>query len=170
MKSKYLIFVPLSVFWIILDQITKWQMIERFRLGESLPIIPGWFNLTYVRNPGVAFGFLGTLDPSIRQPLLTLLPLGAMAVIGYVVRTVPDTQRKLIVALSLITGGAIGNLLDRIRLGYVVDSLDFHWQGQYHFPAFNAADIGICVGVGILMLDLVCPAQTSQSQRSERLG
>jgi signal peptidase II len=75
--------------------------------------------------------------------------------IGFIFRKIPDRDIKLSTSLSLVIGGAIGNLIDRVNLNYVVDFLDFHWKYMYHFPAFNVADMAICVGVGVLMLDLL---------------
>lgn len=152
---KYRILASVSPLWLALDQLVKYLTVERFQLGESLAVVPGVFNLTYVRNPGVAFGFLGNLAPALREPLLIVVPVFALAAIGYLYRLTIDTDVRTAIALSLVVGGALGNLCDRIRLGYVVDSLDFHWQGAFHWPAFNVADIGICVGMGLLMWDAV---------------
>lgn len=157
--TKYFILLFLTVLVIVLDQITKLQVVERFRLGESIAVIPDLFSLTYVRNTGAAFGILATADPAFRVPFFILVPFVALAAIGYVFRKIPAQDRKLSTALSLVVGGAIGNLIDRVRLGFVVDFLDFHWRYTYHFPAFNVADTAICVGVGILMLDLLLQKQ-----------
>ncbi|MCC7442871.1 MAG: signal peptidase II [Bdellovibrionales bacterium] len=141
-------------FFLVLDQWTKLETVARFRLGESLPVINGFFNLTYVRNTGAAFGILAEAHPSLRIPFFLLVPAIALVVIGYIFRRLPDTSIKVSTALALVISGAIGNLIDRARLGYVIDFLDFHWRYRWHFPAFNVADIVICVGVGLLMLDL----------------
>ena len=119
-------------------------------------MIPSLFNLTYVRNPGAAFGLLSHMGSvAVRVPFFIIVPLVALGVIFYVFRKVEDTDLKLSTALSLVIGGAFGNLIDRASYNYVVDFLDFHWDYQAHFPAFNVADIAICVGVGFLILDII---------------
>lgn len=154
MKLKYLVLLSVTGTIISLDQLTKHLIVQRFRLGESSDVISGIFNLTYVRNPGAAFGLLGHLDSSVRVPFFIIVPIIALAVIFYVFRKVEDADLKLAGALSLVIGGAFGNLIDRASYNYVVDFLDFHWDTA-HFPAFNVADIAICVGVGFLILDII---------------
>lgn len=166
MTRKYWILALVTPFVIVFDQLTKFEVIERFYLGESITLIPAFFNLTYVRNTGAAFGILATADPVFRVPFFILVPFIALAAIMYVFRKLPSGDVKLSTALSLVVGGAIGNLIDRVRLGYVVDFLDFHWSYAYHFPAFNVADSAICVGVGILMLDLLTQKQEEPSDAS----
>ena len=153
-RRKYLILFGLTGTVILLDQFTKLLILEKFRLGETVSVISGLFNLTYIRNTGAAFGLLAQSDPAFRVPFFIAVPLIALAAIAFIFRKIPSEDLKLSTALSLVVGGALGNLLDRVWLGYVVDFLDFHWQQQYHFPAFNVADSAICLGVGILMLDL----------------
>jgi signal peptidase II len=161
-KRKYLILFFLTAVTIVLDQLTKYEIVERFRYGESVPILSGFFNLTYVRNTGAAFGLLAHADPAFRIPFFVIVPIIALVAIAFIFRKIPDRDFKLSSALSLVIGGAVGNLIDRVSLNYVVDFLDFHWRYQYHFPAFNVADMAICVGVGILMLDLLTqPADVS---------
>lgn len=154
-KMKYLVLFGLTAVTVLLDQLTKGMVLARFRLGESVSVVSRVFDLTYVRNPGAAFGMLAHAEPSFRVPFFMIVPLIALVAIGYVFRKLPDRDLKLATALSLVVGGAIGNLLDRLLRGYVVDFLDFHWDGRYHFPAFNVADSAICTGVGLLMLDLM---------------
>ncbi|OFZ20614.1 MAG: signal peptidase II [Bdellovibrionales bacterium GWB1_55_8] len=151
---KYLILTVITLVIIGLDQWTKQLVVGSFRLGESISIIPGLFNLTYVRNPGAAFGLLAQSHPAFRIPFFIIVPIVALGAIGYIFRKLPTDDIRLSSALSLVMGGAIGNLIDRALFGYVIDFLDFHWRYAYHFPAFNVADSAICVGVGILMLDL----------------
>lgn len=153
-KWKYLILFVVTSLIIGMDQLTKFWILQRFRLGETLPIVINFFNFTYVQNKGAAFGLMSQADPRFRVPFFIIVPLIALGSIAYVFRKIPDKDVKLALALSLVISGAIGNLIDRLELGYVVDFLDFHWHWGYHFPAFNVADSAICVGVGILMLDL----------------
>lgn len=163
LQRKYLILVILTLAVIVLDQFTKSLIIQHFRLGESIPVLSGFFNITYVRNTGAAFGFLAQADPAFRIPFFVIVPILALLVIGYVFRRIPANDIKLSVALALVMGGALGNLIDRAAYGYVVDFLDFHWRYTYHFPAFNVADSSICVGVGILMLDLFTKEERSSN-------
>jgi signal peptidase II len=136
----------------ISDQWTKLLILGTFEYGESVTIIQDFFNFTYVRNTGAAFGFLAKADPEFRVPFFLIVPVIAMVVLGFLYRDLPKSARWRALALGLVSGGAVGNLIDRIRLGYVVDFLDFHYRGIYSFPAFNVADTAICVGVGILLL------------------
>ena len=152
-KKKYLILLTLTPLIIVLDQITKIGILYHYYYGQSTPVISGFFSLTHVHNTGAAFGMMADAHPAFRVPFFLIVPLVALLVIGYIFKRLPDKSVLLSCALSLVIGGAMGNLLDRARLGFVVDFLDFYWQ-HYHFPAFNVADSAICVGVGVLMLDL----------------
>jgi signal peptidase II len=155
MKLKYLILLSVTGTIISLDQLTKHLVVSRFHLGESLPILNSFFNLTYVRNPGAAFGLLARLDPMIRIPFFIIIPLMALIIIFYVFKKVEDADLRLASAFSLVIGGAVGNLIDRIAYNYVIDFLDCHWNYSVHFPAFNVADMAICVGVGFLIFDIL---------------
>jgi signal peptidase II len=152
---KYWILALLTPALIVIDQWTKFVIVKGLHMGESIPVLSGLFNITYVRNTGAAFGILANANPIIRVPFFVVVPLLAMVAIAYVFRKIPADSVRLSAALSCVVGGAIGNLIDRLFLGYVVDFLDFHWKYQHHFPAFNAADTVICIGVGVLVLDLV---------------
>ena len=163
LSRKYLILGLVTPLVILIDQYTKYLIVQKFRLGETVPVISGFFNLTYIRNTGAAFGLLAQAEPAFRVPFFVIVPIVALFAIGYIFKKIPATDLKLSTALSLVIGGAIGNLFDRLQLGYVVDFLDFHWNYAYHFPAFNAADSAICVGVGILMLDLLTQKEVSDA-------
>lgn len=167
MKRKYIILLVLTLLIIVLDQLTKNIIRERFKLGDSITVIADLFNITYVRNTGAAFGLLADADPAFRVPFFLIVPVIALFAIGYIFRKIPDQDVKLSTALSLVIGGAVGNLIDRVFLGYVVDFLDFHWKFQYHFPAFNVADSAICVGVGILTLDLIFQAPEEEGKEGK---
>ncbi len=142
---------------IILDAWTKWLVSSRIDLHEAIPIIPNVFQLVHVRNTGAAFG-IGANASSAVVPLV--LNAGAIAVfcvvVVYALRSAV-TDRLLQTGLHLILGGAIGNLLDRFRFGYVVDFLDVYatWGGrEHHWPAFNVADSAICIGIALLFFDM----------------
>ncbi len=152
MKHKYGILALVSVVSLVLDQWTKWLVHTRFRVGESLDLIDPILALTYVRNKGAAFGILQTANEAFRQPFFLLVPVVAIFVIGYLYYKLENDHKLSALALSLVLSGAIGNLIDRVRLGYVVDFVDVHWKEVYHWPAFNVADSCIVVGVGILFL------------------
>jgi signal peptidase II len=152
---KYWVLATLTPIVIMLDQFTKYMVLQKLHLGETIPIISGFFNFTYIRNTGAAFGLLAQAEPAFRVPFFVAVPFIALFAIGYIFNKISSTDLKLSSSLSLVIGGAIGNLIDRLQLGFVVDFLDFHWGYQYHFPAFNVADSAICVGVAILMLDLL---------------
>ncbi len=136
---------------VVLDQLTKLWILRSFTLYESREIIPGLFNLVYVTNTGAAFSFLADVDSPWRHYFF--LGVGLLATIGltlyyYRLRAV---HRGYAIALGLVVGGALGNLIDRLRLGSVVDFLDFHLAG-YHWPAFNVADSAICVGAVLFLI------------------
>lgn len=142
---------------IALDAWSKWLVSSRIDMRDAIPVIPNLFQIVNVRNTGAAFG-IGANATS--QIVPTLLNLGAIAVFFVVVVyafRAALTDRMLQTGLHLILGGAIGNLIDRFRLGYVVDFLDVYvnWGGQtHHWPAFNVADSAICIGIGLLFLDM----------------
>ena len=149
---KRICFFSSILFVILLDQWTKFLVIAHFEYGESLTMIQNFFSLTYVRNTGAAFGFMAQANPTLRVPFFLAVPIIAMVVLGFLYRDLPRDGKWRALALGLVSGGAIGNLIDRLRLGYVVDFLDFHYHTDYYFPAFNVADSAICLGVGILLL------------------
>ena len=130
------------------DQWLKMLVVERFVYGESVPLTP-FFNLVRAHNTGAAFSFLA--DAGGWQHWFFVGVAAVVAVSIAVMLWYNSAQKMTSFALACILGGAIGNVIDRVRLGYVVDFLDFHW-GQMHFPAFNLADIAICVGAGVLIL------------------
>lgn len=130
----------------VVDQVTKYIIRITFAAGESRPVIHGFFDLTYVRNTGAAWGILGGQNAS-----LTIISIIMLAAILIFRRSFLSNTWEHRVALGLMIGGIVGNLMDRLRLGWVTDFLDFHLKG-YHWPSFNVADAAICVGVGIYIL------------------
>jgi signal peptidase II len=154
-KNKYelidLIPVGIAVAVVIVDQLTKLWIMSAFALHEQLAVIPGFFNLVHVTNTGAAFGFLAGDKTWLRQVFFVTVSLAALIVIVVAYNHLKRQSRVFIYGLGLIGGGAIGNLIDRLRFGSVVDFLDFY-LGSYHWPAFNAADSAITVGVGFFLL------------------
>lgn len=136
---------------VIIDQASKLYIDATFRLYESVPVIPGFFHLTYVRNKGAAFGILA--DSSMRIPFfITVSIVALLGILWYVKHLRPD-QKLALAALSLVFSGALGNLIDRIRIGEVIDFLDVFWK-THHWPAFNVADSAITVGVTLLFIEM----------------
>ena len=131
---------------VLLDQASKEWVRGAFSLHESVPVIPGFFHLTYIRNTGAAWGLF-----SGQNIALSALALVMLAVLVAFRRKILPPGRVHRVALGLLCGGIVGNLFDRLRLDYVVDFLDFFVRSS-HFPAFNVADSAICIGVGIYVL------------------
>ncbi len=152
MKPKYLILLAVSTIVLLLDQATKLYIDRTMDLHTSVTVVQNFFNITYLRNKGAAFSFLANF--SYRLPFFILISLVAAAVILVVFHKLRDDQRFTVVALALIFSGALGNLIDRVRLGEVIDFLDAHWY-EHHWPAFNVADSAICVGVAFLAIDMI---------------
>lgn len=139
---------------VALDQATKWIILDRLELYHAIPVIPGFFNITHVQNPGGAFGFLAQQSPLLRGIVFLLMSFLAVCLIFWFYRKTPPTHRWLAIGFALIFGGAIGNLIDRVRFGRVVDFLDFFING-WHWPAFNVADSAITTGIAIFLLHVV---------------
>ena len=154
MNRKYTIFSLTLIIVLLLDQVTKIFINSSFVLYESLNIIPGLFNITYIRNPGAAFGFLADADPMFRSIFFIAVSIVAVAIIVVVILKIKADELLSTFGLSLILGGALGNLIDRIRLGEVIDFLDFY-LGSYHWPAFNLADSAISIGAGLLIWEIM---------------
>mgnify|MGYP001094051019 CR=1 FL=1 len=152
MKAKYLILTIISVVVLVLDQLTKVYIDRTMKLYQTIPLIDGLFSITYLRNRGAAFSFLA--DASWRLPFFILVSLIAVVVILVAIGKLRDDQSLAAVSLALILSGAVGNLIDRVRLGEVIDFLDVYWK-THHWPAFNVADSAICVGVALLALDML---------------
>jgi signal peptidase II len=146
-------FLILSLIIIVADAWTKWLVASRIDLHESIPLIPDFVQLVHVRNTGAAFGIGANADSQLVPWLLNLGAIGVFfVVVAYAFRAAA-TDRVLQTGLHLILGGAIGNLIDRFRLGYVVDFVDVFVK-SHHWPAFNVADSAICIGIGLLFLDM----------------
>jgi signal peptidase II len=141
--------LSLAALVLLADQATKWLVLQAMPLGEVIPIT-GFFNLVHVRNPGAAFSFLADAGGWQRW-LFAVFAIGVSALLIFMMRRAPE-QRLFCFAAALVIGGAIGNLIDRLVFGEVIDFLDFHWQG-WHWPAFNIADSGITVGAFLIIAD-----------------
>ncbi|MBI1995710.1 MAG: signal peptidase II [Deltaproteobacteria bacterium] len=139
---------------LISDQLTKFIVDQSMPLHHSIPVIDDLFSLTYIRNTGAAFGIFAGSAAAFRLPFLIVFSLVAIGFVIVMLRRLPEQETGLITALAFILGGAIGNLIDRLAYGEVIDFLDFYWSG-YHWPAFNVADSFITMGVAITVFYLI---------------
>ena len=136
---------------IFFDQLTKLHIMQTMRLHESIPIVPNLFSLTYIRNPGAAFGFLAGSSNAFRMVFFGLTSIFALVLLGTILYRMPERDWVGRFSVAAILGGAVGNLIDRLRYGEVIDFLDVYID-NYHWPAFNVADSAITVGVIFLII------------------
>jgi len=162
MKFKYAVLLIVSTLVLVLDQATKILIDRSMELHSSITVMEHFFNITYLRNKGAAFGFLAS--SAYRLPFFMMVSVVAVAVIIRVYYRLRPGQKFTAFALALIFSGALGNLIDRIRLGEVIDFLDVHWY-SHHWPAFNVADSAICVGVFLLAVDLFFEENRQKSRQ-----
>lgn len=160
------ILLAISLGVVVLDQITKAAVSSKLALGESVEVISGFLHLTLVRNTGMAFGLLSRSDLPYKSAVMTLLSVGALAAVLYYTLRSDQGDRITRFGLAFILGGALGNIIDRIRFGYVVDFVDVFY-GSSHWPAFNVADTSICVGVGLLLLDSFRRRESPSAEKEE---
>lgn len=153
MDSRLKTAVILAACIILPDQLVKALIQQKYALWATEPVIPGFFNLAHVLNKGAAFGFLNNPDSSWQTWFFVGVTILAVGFIYYLLTTADRGDRFFIFGLGLILGGALGNLIDRIRTGYVVDFLDFY-VGDYHWPAFNVADIAISCGAFAVLISM----------------
>lgn len=152
MKNKYYWVGSIIGLILVLDQATKYLVEKHVRLYETITVVQGFFNLTHVRNPGAAFGIFATMPDMWRSLFFISVTIIAVAVIAFLIRT--TSERLQIIAFSLIAGGAVGNLVDRVRYGEVVDFIQWYVK-DYYWPSFNVADSAISVGVALLVVDML---------------
>ncbi len=150
--NRWSLFGTIVVVGVVLDQVSKVAIDASMQLHQSFPVIDGLLNVTYVRNRGAAFSFLS--DAAWRLPFFIVVTLIACLVIVVALRKMTQEQTLGQVAVSMVFAGAVGNLIDRVRVGEVIDFIDVYWR-HYHWPAFNVADMLICVGVALVMFDMV---------------
>ena len=152
MTGKWGLMLVPALIVVVLDQFTKAIVLARMEVHQSIQVIDGFFALTYVRNTGAAFGILAGRLAEFRVPFLLAVSVLALLMLLWFVRTIPAGRRAVIAACGGVLGGAIGNMIDRVAYGEVIDFLDVY-VGAYHWPAFNIADAAITVGVVVLCLD-----------------
>ncbi|WP_243372245.1 signal peptidase II [Geotalea sp. SG265] len=161
MSFKTIAFTAISALVIVIDQLTKLYIDRVMDLHTSITIIDNFFNITYMRNKGAAFSFLSSFN--YRLPFFIAVSVVATLVILSVVYRLRPEQKFATVSLALIFAGALGNLIDRVRLGEVIDFLDAHWY-EHHWPAFNVADSAICIGVFLLAIDMYLEEKRQKKQ------
>jgi len=154
MKRGYIFFIITALVVVILDQVSKIVVAGSIKYYESIPVIDGFLSLVHVRNRGMAFGLMNRPDARFSFYLLVAATVLAIILLIFWFNTLKGGSRRLIFGLSLILGGAIGNLIDRLRLKEVIDFIDF-FIGKYHWPAFNIADSAITVGVFWIVINIV---------------
>ena len=153
LKNKYLQLLLVSNALIIIDQYTKFLVTLHVPLHFSIRVIDGFFSITHIRNPGVAFGLFAGQESELKVLFFIAISTVAIVAILYIFHQTPGSKRMVQIGLMLIFSGAIGNLIDRILYKEVIDFLDFYYQ-SFHWPSFNVADSCITVGVGLMILDL----------------
>ncbi len=148
---RYLLLALVAGTVIVVDQLTKVAIMQHMRLHESISVVPNLFSLTYIRNPGAAFGLLAGSSNAFRMVFFGITSLFALALLGTILFRMAEKDWLGQLSIAGILGGAIGNLLDRLRFGEVIDFLDVYIE-SYHWPAFNVADSAITVGVIFLIV------------------
>ena len=154
MNPKTRLVLKLLIAIVLLDQAAKMVADRTLPLNQPIAVIENLFSLTYIRNTGAAFGILAGSGGFFRRAFLVAFSLLAIGFIVMLLRRLPANEKGLVTALSFILGGAVGNLIDRLLYGEVIDFLDFYWS-TYHWPAFNFADSFITVGVTIILYRLI---------------
>ena len=149
-----LFILPLLI--VALDQATKFLVIRKLPLYEDVPLISGLLSLQHVRNSGAVFGIFSGTDIPGKPYIFAILSAIALFALTYYARTIPREERLPRFALSLVIGGAIGNLIDRVRFGYVVDFVKMYWENHV-WPNYNVADSAISVGLVLLVIDSFRP-------------
>ncbi len=149
----------------LLDQTTKAWATRRLRFGGEISAVPNFLNFAYAQNTGVAFSFLNDHGDAGRWGL-SLVALVAAALVLYFFWRTPRSDDRILSGLALLLAGILGNVVDRARLGFVVDFIDVQF-GAWHYPTFNVADAAICIGAGLLILDLLFSKKNQKTEEKE---
>jgi signal peptidase II len=161
-SRKLAILMPVLMVGLVLDQLSKILILLKLPLGGRVSLIPGLLNLVHVHNKGAAFGLLSGWSAQFAWLFFVVTTALVLVVLGYLLWRLPDDQKPAILGYSLIFTGALGNLIDRIRLGEVVDFIDVYY-GHYHWPAFNVADSMVCVGAAVLVWVIIKDERTADA-------
>lgn len=148
----------------LIDQTTKAWAVRRLRFGDDIPVIQGFLNFAYAHNTGVAFSMLDDQGDAGRWGLSIVAMVAAALVVYFFWRT-PRTDDRVLGSLALLLAGIAGNVTDRVRLGYVIDFVDVQF-GSWHYPTFNVADMAICVGAGLLIIDMFLTKRKDAGQKA----
>jgi len=154
MRQKYWVLLIFCSGMLLLDQWTKYLIVQKLPLYQRVEVIDGFFSIVHVRNTGGAFGIFGGERGGIGSILFVVVSLIAMGAILFLFVKTRENEKTLALSFSLILSGALGNLIDRLHYGEVIDFLDFHLSA-YHWPAFNVADSAICIGIGLMALQVL---------------
>ena len=153
-KNKYIRLVIIGGCVVSVDQITKLLILKYLPFNQNIAVISGFFDIVHINNPGGAFGLLANLSPQWRTIIFLFISSLAVGLIFFFYIKTPQSHPWLATGFALIFGGAIGNLIDRLRFGFVIDFLDFY-IAKYHWPAFNIADSAITVGLAIFVIHIL---------------
>lgn len=164
MNSRHALFTIITLIGLAVDQLTKIYIDRSMKLFDSIMVVDNFFHITYLRNRGAAFSFLS--DASWRLPFFIAITVVASIAIIVAFYKLRDDQKLAQISMAMIFSGAIGNLIDRVRMGEVIDFLDVHWY-RHHWPAFNVADSLICVGVTLLAIDMFLEDKRKNSVAGE---
>lgn len=175
MQRKYKILMLIMPAVFVLDQLTKWIILNQVALGDRLPVIPGFFDIVHFRNAGAAFGMFSGLSDAVRAPFFYVVAILAAIVLGFMYRALSDREVLMPVAISLVLGGIAGNVVDRVRFGEVVDFLSVHIGDRIfmidvfgrrlsyplEWPAFNVADMAITTAMVLIVISAFAKATRS---------
>lgn len=165
MNNKLTYFI-IAIFVLVADQASKAWATAKLQFLDTMEIIPNFFRFTYARNRGVAFSLFADSQFETKWILASVSTIAALGVGYYLYRSAANS-RRLNLSLALLLAGIVGNLIDRVRLGEVVDFIDFHWYEKYTWPTFNIADASICVGAVLLALEMLREEKVSHAQTTE---
>ena len=154
MKRKYWVLLIVCLLVLSMDQYTKWRVQRDFPLHYRTEVIHGFFNLTHVRNTGGAFGILGGQRGGVGTAFFVGISIIAIGALLFLLRKIGDEEKTLALSFSLVLAGAVGNLIDRLVYGEVIDFLEFY-HASFYWPAFNIADSAICIGIGLMAFELL---------------
>jgi signal peptidase II len=158
--------IMIAALIVLCDRMTKWLVSQKITLHDSVDVVPGMFRLTHVQNQGAAFGLFAESNSEWRVAMLILFSLAALAVVSALLWKNGTALNTTAIALSLVFGGALGNLWDRVTSGRVIDFLDFY-MGAHHWPAFNIADSAIVVGALLLLSEIFLTPQEEKPQEEK---